>query len=391
MVAVVPARLAPLSASPLTTANAPSMAASPGLVSAPGAASRVLAPAAARPSPLPASLAAASAGPATPKASEAEAAPDPAAAEEGPGGRNPGRRESPAPTGGRLPGLPERSSSGARFWDGARELDASDATPSPRTPASSSLGHLAPGGRVARGPALDSVSVGETPTGGPETIPLPWSKTARYATLAATLGSLALVPALLRVPLASFSVLGIVPSWRAFFVVAAALTLAGIPLRSFTQRLAPWNMTIAGSSGGVSLLGIPHRMLLWFSRRFIPQAVKHETGSPSLFRKFPLNLPEILLHAAVEELLFRQILFLGGALALTAAHVPALAAYAASALFSSLFFALAHGYGLVWSRVVGGLLYAGTLLATGSLLLPLATHFLYNVWNEAYTWFRNRF
>jgi membrane protease YdiL (CAAX protease family) len=89
-------------------------------------------------------------------------------------------------------------------------------------------------------------------------------------------------------------------------------------------------------------------------------------------------VPLLALGAASEEIVFRGALFLAGALLLHAL-LPAAAAIAAASFLSSMIFALVHGYGSVWTRVVGGLLYTAAFVASGSLLLPIAAHFGFNL------------
>ena len=178
--------------------------------------------------------------------------------------------------------------------------------------------------------------------------PLPWSKPRRYATLAAVLGALAFLPSLSHA-LAAPSALGILPSWTALAGAGVFLALAGIPLRIFAHRLAPWIMT-RSKDRGVEILRTPPAMAV----------------------------PELGIGALIEEIAFRGIAFIGGALLLMP-FLPYAAAIAVASIASSLVFALIHGYGSVWTRVVGGMIYAGALVATGSLVLPIAAHFAFNL------------
>lgn len=180
--------------------------------------------------------------------------------------------------------------------------------------------------------------------------PLAWPKALRWTTLAALLGLMTVAPPVAHalVPAAP-SALGLIPSWTTLIGLSAALGLAGIPLRLFAHRLAPWIMTRSKDEGA------------------------------DMLRDHPASaVPTLAIGAAVEEAFFRGLIFLGGAL-LLAKFLPWIAAFAVAAFASSFVFALIHGYGSVWTRVVGGLLYAGALVATGSLVLPIATHFAFNL------------
>ena len=186
---------------------------------------------------------------------------------------------------------------------------------------------------------------------------LPWSKPRRYATLTVLLGALAFLPPLVHAALPSApSALGILPSWTALAQAGVALALAGIPVRIFAHRLAPW-----------------------MSRRSKDQGL-------AIVRESPASaVPALAIAALIEEFFFRGIAFLGGA-ALLLHVLPPLTAFAAASFASSLIFALTHSYGSVWTRVVGGMIYAGALLATGSLLLPIAAHLAFNL--SLYIWGR---
>lgn len=185
---------------------------------------------------------------------------------------------------------------------------------------------------------------------GTEDAPVAWPRWKRWAVLGGILGTMAVAPPLVHA--ANFSVslgLGAMPSWGALAASAAVLGTAGIPLRLFAHRLAPWVMRRSKDQGA------------------------------ELMRQTPLlALPQLAVGAAAEEYLFRGIVFLGLA-ALLHLFLPALASLAAASFGSSLLFALIHGYGSVWTRVVGGMLYAGAFMVTGTLALPIAAHFAFNL------------
>jgi membrane protease YdiL (CAAX protease family) len=185
---------------------------------------------------------------------------------------------------------------------------------------------------------------------GYEREPLAWPKWKRWTALGGLLGTLAAAPPLIHAaPLASPFSLGLLPSWPALAAVAALIALAGIPVRLFAHRLAPWIMTRSRDAG------------------------------EDVLRQGPLSaVPELAIGAAIEEAFFRGMLFLLAA-ALLHAWLPLAAALAAASFVSSLVFALIHGYGSVWTRVVGGMLYAGAFVVSGSLILPIAAHFGFNL------------
>ncbi|MFI5348289.1 MAG: CPBP family intramembrane glutamic endopeptidase [Elusimicrobiota bacterium] len=202
---------------------------------------------------------------------------------------------------------------------------------------------------------LDGALHGDRPLMPEDKTPLPWSKPRRYATLAALLGALSFLPPLVHAALpAAPSALGILPSWTALAGLSVALALAGIPLRIFAHRLAPWVRKLSADQGVATV------------------------------RNHPASaVPELAIAALIEEALFRGLGFLGGAVLLMTI-LPHVAAFAVAALASSFVFALTHKYGSVWMRVVGGMIYGGALILTGSLLLPVAAHFAYNL--SLYIW-----
>ncbi|MDE2490051.1 MAG: CPBP family intramembrane metalloprotease, partial [Elusimicrobia bacterium] len=183
---------------------------------------------------------------------------------------------------------------------------------------------------------------------------LPRPRVERWLALSGLLGALTVAPPLLHAataaPFAPLSLgLGIFSSWPALVGTAFVLAVAGTPVRVLAHRLAPWMMRRSRGEGA------------------------------ALIRKRPLRVaPLLLISAASEEFLFRALAYGLGAAALV--HVlPPLAALSAAAFASSLVFALIHGYGPAWTRVVGGLIYCGALLVSGTLALPIAAHFLFNL------------
>jgi membrane protease YdiL (CAAX protease family) len=202
------------------------------------------------------------------------------------------------------------------------------------------LGVARPLSRMLEVPAKEGFGTSRTP--------ISWPKPLRHAALAALLTVLAAVPAAGAMFHAAASP-WIPRGWEALAVAGAAIGVAGIPLRLFAHRLAPWVMT------------------------------RSKDESETLLRRRPaVAVPKLAFGAALEEVAFRGILFMGAAGLLSAVMPPA-AAFAAASLGSSLLFALTHGYGSVWTRVVGGMLYAGALAVSGTLLLPIAAHFFFNL------------
>lgn len=84
------------------------------------------------------------------------------------------------------------------------------------------------------------------------------------------------------------------------------------------------------------------------------------------------------LGAASEEYLYRGLAFSAATAALTFI-LPLGPAVALGALLSSLAFVRGHDYGASTPRLIGGLLYAGAVALTGSLLLTIVAHFTYNI------------
>lgn len=194
--------------------------------------------------------------------------------------------------------------------------------------------------------ALDSAV---RPRFGADREAIAWPRWRRWTTLAGLLGALAFLPALAHATMSSPLTLGILPSWPAFALVAVVLGVAGIPLRLFAHRLAPWTMT------------------------------RRRDAGEDLMRRSPWGaVPELAIGAAIEEAVFRGFVFVALA-AFLHAWLPLVGALAAASFASSLAFALVHGYGSVWTRVVGGMLYAGAFAVSGSLLLPAAAHFAFNL------------
>lgn len=61
------------------------------------------------------------------------------------------------------------------------------------------------------------------------------------------------------------------------------------------------------------------------------------------------------------------------------AFVPSFPLLVGASIVNALGFALIHGYGPVWTRVAGALIYSGAFLVSGTLLLPIAAHFFFNL------------
>lgn len=202
----------------------------------------------------------------------------------------------------------------------------------------------------------------------PINTPLPWSRLKRYIALAGILSALAFVPSLLNAtPISSmYAVLGpalqegaiwqlVMPSlgvfanWPLLVAAAAVIAVAGIPLRVFTHKLSPWIM------------------------RRVP-----DEGEKLMRTPLPKVLPQLAVMAALEELGFR-----GAALPIAAVFLmpfmPQVPAFALASFLSSFVFAIMHGYGPVWTRVVGGMLYAAGFAVTGTLFFPILTHFFFNL------------
>jgi hypothetical protein len=184
--------------------------------------------------------------------------------------------------------------------------------------------------------------------------PLAWSRPKRWLALAGLLTALAAAPPVLHaLTLAPLTPLALTSrpfaSWTAFALTAGAAAVAGLPVRVLAHRLAPWTMR-------------------W-----------HSDSGDKIMREPPLKVvPLLAVGAASEEFVFRGFVFLGGAAALVP-FLPLWGALAAASLGSSLVIALIHGYGSVWTRVVGGMIYAAALMASGTLLLPFAIHFSFNL------------
>ncbi len=131
--------------------------------------------------------------------------------------------------------------------------------------------------------------------------------------------------------------------------IAAALALIGTPLRIFVFKLSPWSMHWLKDPGN----GLAKKPL-W------------------------VLLPLLAAAAASEELAFRAMAF-GFSFVFLATLMAAPPALAAAAFLSSLVFALLHGYGPVWTRVVGGMLYCAAFAVTGSLVFIALAHTLFNL------------
>lgn len=187
--------------------------------------------------------------------------------------------------------------------------------------------------------------------------PYSWPKPARWLVLGSLLTLLSWAPPLLHAAtqapfapmnlgLGAFSDFG---SWPLLIAVGVAAGVAGIPLRNFAHRLAPWTM----------------------------KSKKNPTDG-MVEKSLALIVPQIAFAAAVEEVAFRGLIFPMAASLLMAVLSP-YAALAAAGFAAALGFAAIHGYGPVWTRVVGALLYTVALVASGTLLLPIVMHFAFNM------------
>ncbi len=181
---------------------------------------------------------------------------------------------------------------------------------------------------------------------------LSWPRPVRYGILALMLGALSAAPPLLYAGgMNSGGILGVgaLGSWPLLIGLAAVVGVAGIPLRIFAHRLAPWIMRSAPDEG------------------------------EALMKKSPWKVvPLLMIGAASEEILFRGLIFLTAA-SLLIPLLSGVGAVAAAAFGSSLAFSLIHRYGPVWTRVVGGLVYCAALVLGGTLLLPILAHFIFNL------------
>jgi hypothetical protein len=126
---------------------------------------------------------------------------------------------------------------------------------------------------------------------------------------------------------------------------AVAVTLADLGLNILSHRLSPARM--AGS-------GVP-RPRTWVG-----------------------IIASQVVTATFEEFWHRGGVFMFAFL-LGAVWLGPAAAFALAALGEALYFSLSHGYGGVWSRVFGAMLYSGVFFLSGTIWLPIAAHFLHNM------------
>ena len=153
---------------------------------------------------------------------------------------------------------------------------------------------------------------------------------------------------------------------------------AGSVLSIFTQNaallLSPWAWGVAGA---LALIGLPLRIFVF---RLSPWSMHWLKDPGNGLAKKPLwvLLPLLAVAAASEELTFRAMAF-GLSFVFLSTLMAAPLALAAASFLSSLVFALIHGYGPVWTRVVGGMLYSAAFAVTGSLLFITLAHMLFNL------------
>ncbi len=254
-----------------------------------------------------------------------------------------------------------------RAFDGEARLprhDAAFSSPdgdagfSPRT---DSL--LKPHGAAADAGGKDTPS--PDPLADPEPFKLPLWKRALAVT--GILGFLAAAPSLLNAAALQTVGQAVLPSIS-----------AGSVLSIFTQNaallLSPWAWGVAGV---LALIGLPLRIFVF---RLSPWSMRWLKDPGNGLAKKPLwvLLPLLAVAAASEELTFRAMAF-GLSFVFLSTLMAAPLALAAASFLSSLVFALIHGYGPVWTRVVGGMLYSAAFAVTGSLLFITLAHMLFNL------------
>jgi len=255
---------------------------------------------------------------------------------------------------------------GRSVFDGSRRVSSSD-----------DAGPVAGTNSVSKGPRLSraqrrqvraerkaAIEAEMREAGLPEPSKLPLWK--RALVLTGVFGGLAAAPALL-----SAEVLPTV-------VQAVASSLGGSPLQIFAMNselmLNPlaWAAAAAIAYVTTPLRFFVYRMSPWSMR------VKEDDGE-NLFKQSPwLVVPKLALGAALEEWLFRGMIF-GLGFIFAATVMPAPLTFVAASFGGSFIFSIIHGYGPVWTRVVGGMLYSGLFALTGSLLFAALTHFFFNL------------
>lgn len=217
----------------------------------------------------------------------------------------------------------------------------------------------------AAGDAAGTARAENDPRADPEPFTLPLWKRALAVT--GILGFLAAVPSLLNAAALQTVGQAILPS-----------VSAGSVLSIFTQNavllMSPWAWGVAGV---LALVGLPLRIFVF---RLSPWSMHWLKDPGNGLAKKPLwvLLPLLAVAAASEELAFRAMAF-GLSFVFLSTLMAAPLALAAASFFSSLVFALIHGYGPVWTRVVGGMLYSAAFAVTGSLLFITLAHMLFNL------------
>ncbi|MBI5209093.1 MAG: CPBP family intramembrane metalloprotease [Elusimicrobia bacterium] len=249
-------------------------------------------------------------------------------------------------------------------WAGRRLFDgdiggtgrALDAVPTQASPAAGEGPRLGP---AAEGP---SPKPRQTEPG-----PASWPAWKRYGVLSGLLGALAFVPTMLNAtpfqtlagvaqpalahgPLSMLiPTLGIFPNYLVMALAAIALGVGGLPLRMLAFKLSGWEMRSMPDSGDHLLRSPPWQVV-----------------------------PKLVFGAAVEELTFRGLL-LPLAVLFLVPWMPQIPAFALGSFLVSLVFSLIHGYGSVWTRVVGGMLYSGAFAVSGTLFFPILMHLSFNL------------
>lgn len=192
--------------------------------------------------------------------------------------------------------------------------------------------------------------------------PFKWPFWKRATALTGILGTLAFLPSLL-----SAGIVDVVQQAAATDLFAVLTANAGLLLNPIA-----WIAAIALAWGT-----IPLRILVY---RLMPTVMRFKKDEQDeLFNAPPwVTVPKLILGATIEEFAFRGLAF-----TIVFAHLfPQLGlvlALAAASFLVSFGFAMIHGYGSVWTRVTGGMLYTGVFVATGSLPFTILVHFLYNL------------
>ncbi len=203
------------------------------------------------------------------------------------------------------------------------------------------------------------------PAADPEPFKLPLWK--RALAVAGVLGFLAATPSLLNAAALETVGQAVLPS------LCSGNTLS-IFARNAGLLLSPWAW---GMAAALALLGPPLRIFVF---KLSPLSMHWFRDPGNGLAKKPLwvLLPLLAVAAATEELAFRAMAF-GFSFVFLSTLMAASPALAAAAFLTSLVFALLHGYGPVWTRVVGGMLYCAAFAVTGSLLFIALAHMLFNL------------